>query len=92
VFVTAMRQDTTSALSFAARHRTFAGSPAVSDMQSLKLDADRRRHMLDKKQRGGFGVVDRPGDHASIRALLQRRVAVSELATLRWRNLVDGVA
>jgi hypothetical protein len=33
----------------------------VSDKQSPKLDADRRRHVLDKEQRGGFGVVDR--DH-----------------------------
>jgi hypothetical protein len=49
-----MRQDTTSALSFAGDYRTFAGSPAVSDKQSPKLDADRRRHVLDKEQRGGL--------------------------------------
>jgi hypothetical protein len=34
-------------------------SPAVSNKQSPKLDTDRRRHVLDKEERGGFGVVDR---------------------------------
>ena len=33
--------------------------PSVSDKQSPKLDADRRRHVLEKEQRGGFGFIDR---------------------------------
>jgi hypothetical protein len=55
MFVTAMRQDTTSALSFARDYRTFAGSPAVNK-QSPKLDADRRRHVLTRNSAAGFGV------------------------------------
>src|SRR5664279_2204229 len=37
-------------------------------------------------------VEDRPRDHALIRLLYNGGLRVSELVTLRWRNLVDGVA
>jgi integrase/recombinase XerD len=37
-------------------------------------------------------VEDRPRDHALIRLLYNRGLRVSELVTLRWRNLVEGVA
>jgi integrase len=37
-------------------------------------------------------VEDRPRDHALIRLLYNGGLRVSELVTLRWRNLVEGVA
>jgi integrase/recombinase XerD len=37
-------------------------------------------------------VADQPRDHALIRLLYNGGLRVSELVTLRWRNLVDGVA
>jgi site-specific recombinase XerD len=37
-------------------------------------------------------VVDQPRDHAIIRLLYNGGLRVSELVTLRWRNLVDGIA
>jgi integrase/recombinase XerD len=37
-------------------------------------------------------VEDRPRDHALIRLLYTGGLRLSELVTLRWRNLVEGVA
>jgi integrase/recombinase XerD len=37
-------------------------------------------------------VEDQPRDHALIRLLYNGGLRVSELVTLRWRNLVDGIA
>ena len=37
-------------------------------------------------------VEDRPRDHALIRLLYNGALRVCELVTLRWRNLVEGVA
>ncbi len=37
-------------------------------------------------------VADQPRDHALIRLLYNGGLRVSELVTLRWRNLIDGVA
>jgi integrase/recombinase XerD len=82
-----------SLLSFATRmgYLPFnAGAAIHGPAQEQKL-AER---ILSERQVFALleAVEDRPRDHALIRLLYNGGLRVSELVTLRWRNLVDGVA
>ncbi|MGP0092616.1 MAG: tyrosine-type recombinase/integrase [Xanthobacteraceae bacterium] len=59
-----------------------------------KLEQKLAERILSERQVFALleAVEDRPRDHALIRLLYNGGLRVSELVTLRWRNLTDGVA
>jgi integrase/recombinase XerD len=82
-----------SLLSFAARmgYLPFnAGAairgPAIEEKLAERILSERQVFALLE------AAEDQPRDHALIRLLYNGGLRVSELVTLRWRNLVDGVA
>jgi site-specific recombinase XerD len=82
-----------SLLSFATR-MGFLPFNAGAAIRGPAQEQKRAERILSERQVFGLleAVEDRPRDHALIRLLYNGGLRVSELVTLRWRNLVDGVA
>jgi len=82
-----------SLLSFAARlgYMPFNVGAAI---RGPKVEQKLAERILSERQVFGLleAVEDQPRDHALLRLLYNGGLRVSELVTLRWRNLVDGIA
>ena len=82
-----------SLLSFAARlgYMPFNVGAAI---RGPKVETKLAERILSERQVFALleAVEDNPRDHALIRLLYNGGLRVSELVTLRWRNLIDGVA
>jgi len=82
-----------SLLSFAARmgYMPFNVGAAI---RGPKVEQKLAERILTERQVFALleAVEDQPRDHALVRLLYNGGLRVSELVTLRWRNLVDGVA
>ncbi len=82
-----------SLLSFAARlgYMPFNVGAAI---RGPKVEQKLAERILTERQVFALleAVEDQPRDHALIRLLYNGGLRVSELVTLRWRNLIDGVA
>ena len=81
-----------SLLSFAAKLGYLPFNVGAA-LRGPKLAQQLAERILSERQVFALleAVEDRPRDHALIRLLYNGGLRVSELVTLRWRNLVEGV-
>jgi integrase/recombinase XerD len=82
-----------SLLSFAAKLGYLPFNVGAA-LRGPKVEQKLAERILSERQVFALleAVADQPRDHAMIRLLYNGGLRVSELVTLRWRNLVDGVA
>jgi integrase/recombinase XerD len=83
-----------SLLSFATRVVGYLPFNAGAAIHGPALEQKLAERILSERQVFALleAVEDRPRDHALLRLLYNGGLRVSELVTLRWRNLVEGVA
>ena len=81
-----------SLLSFAAKLGYLPFNVGAA-LRGPKLEQKLAERILSERQVFALleAVAEQPRDHALIRLLYNGGLRVSELVTLRWRNLVDGV-
>jgi hypothetical protein len=82
-----------SLLSFAAKLGYLPFNVGAA-LRGPKLEQKLAERILSERQVFALleAVAEQPRDHALIRLLYNGGLRVSELVTLRWRNLIDGVA